>query len=323
MHDALLNDPESPRTIHDATVVANAALCRDHFRLTVRVASFALAAPGQFVHVSPPLSELPDYRSWAPDSSAVDRREVQVAVPNPLLRRAFSIAGLRRTHEGVDIDIIHRVVGTCTRWLASLKPGASLSLLGPLGNAFPVRIDKRHAWMVAGGVGLPPMLWLASALRGVHRDAVALIGAQSKDLLALELSKSIEPDGSAMAATESSVEFAQWGVPVVISTDDGSLGFRGHVGAALEALYGASGVAPGDLVVYTCGPERMMRFVADFCQARGVECYVCMERNMACGLGTCQSCVVPIHDVADPDAWRYALCCTEGPVFEASKVMWA
>jgi dihydroorotate dehydrogenase electron transfer subunit len=65
-----------------------------------------------------------------------------------------------------------------------------------------------------------------------------------------------------------------------------------------------------------------MRFVAEFCAARDVECYVCVERNMACGTGMCQSCIVAVSDAQDAAGWRYRLCCTEGPVFDAKTVLW-
>ena len=108
----------------------------------------------------------------------------------------------------------------------------------------------------------------------------------------------------------------------MLSTDDGTLGLHGHIGQGLVAYSQANPTAQDELTVYTCGPERMMRFVAEFCRARGVECHVCMERAMACGTGLCQSCVVPIHDVADPDGWRYKLCCRDGPVFAGADVVW-
>ena len=130
------------------------------------------------------------------------------------------------------------------------------------------------------------------------------------------------PSTDAARATYSCEEFTRLGVPVVISTDDGSLGLHGHLGQALTAYGAANPVASGDLVVYTCGPERMMQAVAGFCMERGIDCYPCMERSMACGTGLCQSCVVPVLDPSDREGWRYELCCTDGPVFEAARILW-
>jgi dihydroorotate dehydrogenase electron transfer subunit len=110
-----------------------------------------------------------------------------------MLRRAYSIAGFRGRPDSVEIDVIYRVVGKGTRWLQTLKQEEVFSLLGPLGNQFPLHPDKKQAWMVAGGVGLPPMLWLAQALSTHGKEAIAFCGAQSFDLLPLSLHGSVPP----------------------------------------------------------------------------------------------------------------------------------
>ena len=239
-----------------------------------------------------------------------------------MLRRAFSIAGLQRASDGVYVDVIYRVVGTATRWMESLSRGDEVSVLGPLGNSFPVHERKPVAWLVAGGVGLPPMLWLAETLQAAGKRSVAFYGAQSADLLPFTLDRDALPTTDAKHATFASVEFTQSGTPAVISTDDGSLGFCGHVGAALTAYHRANPTASDEVVIYTCGPERMMQFVAEYCVTRSIECYACMERAMACGTGTCQSCVVALHDDSDSEGWRYRLCCIDGPVFDARDIIW-
>ena len=272
------------------------------------------ARAGQFVHLCP------DRR---PEDTSETAHHRWVSELNwPMLRRAFSIAGLRRTGAGVEVDVIYRVVGTATRWMGSLRGGDPLSVLGPMGNSFPLSHRKPDAWLVAGGVGLPPMIWLAAALQETAKRVVAFCGAQTHDLLALTLDPAVQPDPSAKTATPSAKEFVESGANVVVSTDDGSLGFRGYVGAAMVAYHQANPIAADELVVYTCGPEPMMRFVAEYCVAREIECYVCVERNMACGTGMCQSCVVPVRDTSDPAGWSYRLCCTDGPIFEASTILW-
>jgi dihydroorotate dehydrogenase electron transfer subunit len=324
-HPTIMNVTQSPSAIRQiiqtGIVVNNPSICRDHFRITVRVPQFEDAQPGQFVHLCPTATSSENYRTeddpWAGSHDAW-WNDLQ----SPLLRRAFSVADLSRGADGVDIDVMYRVVGTATRWLASLRVRDAISVMGPLGRPFPIARDKPIAWLVAGGVGLPPLLWLAKALNKNKKRAVAFCGAQSRDLLALTLEASTKPVLDARTATMSAREFAEVDTPVVMSTDDGSLGFRGHVGAALMA-YSTANPAPNDsLVVYTCGPERMMRFVAEFCAERDIECFVCVERNMACGTGMCQSCIVPVHDTDDAAGWRYRLCCTEGPVFDSRAVIW-
>jgi dihydroorotate dehydrogenase electron transfer subunit len=206
--------------------------------------------------------------------------------------------------------------------MASLRPKDKLSVLGPLGNRFPIVETKRAAWLIAGGVGLPPMLWLARTLNRAGRKTTAFCGAQSKDLLPLTLDPHTAPSPTAENATLSAKEFSRSNVPIVLSTDDGTIGFHGHVGNAMSAFHDANPVDNNDLVIYACGPEAMLQFVSDFCTGRKIGCYLCMERAMACGMGTCQSCVVPIRDETDPDGWRYQLCCTDGPIFEAGSIIW-
>ena len=302
-------------------MVDNRKLCREHYRLTLRTETLPAAYPGQFVNVRPATRESSAYRVF--DSTRLLGHQQWAAdVATPLLRRAFSIAGIRREHEGVDIDLIYRVVGTATRWMESLSRGQSVSVVAPLGNGFPLRDDKTSAWLVAGGVGLPPMLFFAEVLNGAGRRTVAFCGAQTSDLLPLELNDEAWTNRTAVQATLGAAEFARHGSLVIVSTDDGSCGYHGHVGAAMTAYNESNPTFADDLVVYTCGPEPMMRFIAEYCGARGIECYVCMERSMACGVGTCQSCVVPVRDRTDPEGWGYRLCCAEGPVFEASTVIW-
>ena len=312
---------EAPtKSIQTAQVAANEVLCREHLRLTFEVPALPVAAPGQFVHVGGGAETAATTRAWV-GGDGVDAQPQWGGGPlSPLLRRAFSISGLRRGSDGVEVDIIYRVVGRGTQWMSSLKAGDPISVLGPLGRAFPIHAEKRVAYLVAGGVGVPPMLWLAEALARASVKAVAFCGARSADLLPLTLDDGLpaEPARAAMAVAE----FAEFGVPAVVSTDDGSAGFAGHVGEAMARYHHAHATPAEDLVVYTCGPERMMRFVADYCAERGIRCYVCMERSMACGMGTCQSCVIAVEDPSDPDGWRYELCCTDGPVFDATRIRW-
>lgn len=304
-------------------VVSNHTLCREHLRLTIAVPGRLIAAPGQFVHLCPPAGTDATYRTFHwPVESFEPETAWHNELQTPMLRRAFSIAGLRQRNAFAEVDVIYRVVGTATRWMASLRSDDSVSMLGPLGNAFPIHPTKEHAWLVAGGVGLPPMLWLAEALCNAGKRTVAFCGARSQDLLPLSLRPDMPLARDATRATPSAVEFSRIGANVVISTDDGSLGFAGHIGAAMAAFHAANPVSSNDLVVYTCGPERMMRFVAEYGVARSIDCHVCMERNMACGTGLCQSCVVPVSDTKAIDGWRYQLCCTDGPVFAAGDILW-
>jgi len=312
-----------------AEVVANVPLCREHFRLDLLVEGFPATQPGQFVqlacrpvgstdpldrevHVFPPLR-------W-------EVADTDLLVPTAVLRRPFSLAGRHGVPGGAILQVIHRVVGIGTQWLAAVKPGDRVGVLGPLGNTFTLPADGRVAVLVGGGVGIPPMLYLAAALRG--RRAVAFCGATTRDLLPLTVREhAIEDSG---CPSNCIAEFAEHGILSVISTDDGTLGSRGFVTQALEVWLDSAGaeIAPRSAVIYTCGPEAMMKRVAEIAAARGIDCQVAVERAMACGMGTCQSCCIRVRK-PDPAAaplpgkdWCYRLACTDGPIFHGRELLW-
>ncbi len=316
----------APRSQFVSRVVSNTFLCREHYRLVLRVASFPPTEPGQFVQISCRAMDADDQAemelTWSeeqlPKLAGNDLRS-----PSAVLRRPFSLAGRRDTQGGAELEIIHRVVGVGTEWLSKLAAGDEVHLLGPLGNRFMLPPEDVPAVLVGGGVGIPPMLYLAQRLAG--RTAVAFCGALSRDLLPFTLN---EPRRAATArASVDAVrpeliveEFARHGIPSVITTDDGSFGFRGFVTQALEQYLDARNANP---VIYTCGPEPMMKRVAEIAAARGLECQIAVERTMACGMGTCQSCVIRVRRPATAGRdWVYRLACTDGPIFRGDELLW-
>jgi dihydroorotate dehydrogenase electron transfer subunit len=320
---AAARSPNRRRKIF-ATVLANRILCREHFRLDVVVPAFAATDPGHFVQLhcrdelhdvdSEPLEWRPGQRLLVHDADLLSQQT--------MLARPFSLAGRVDTADGVCLSVIHRVVGTGTAWLAKLSPGDAVSVLGPLGNPFLLPEPGQTALLVGGGVGIPPMLYLAERLRG--RAAIAFCGATTRDLLPLHITGELAVDGKEIDRSVEPAfciaEFAGCGIPSVITTDDGSFGMAGYVTQALER-YLDQRAAEADFrpTIYTCGPELMMRRVADIAVERNIPCQVAVERAMACGMGTCQSCVIKVRA---GDAWRYRLSCTDGPVFIASELLW-
>ena len=317
-------------------VLSNRQLCPGHYLLRLGGREFPPTLAGQFVQLQ---CRTPGVQSgWsevevAPgDWPKPTGRELTDA--EPLLRRPLSLAGRRDTEFDVELDIIYSVVGKGTAWMARAGEGDEISLLGPLGNAFAISESKPLAALVGGGVGIPPMIYLASAMQTAGKQAVAFCGARSADMLpgtlapaqtkgsglfVLGSGKTKSPDPFVCAAGIS--QFAQFGVDSVIATDDGSLGWKGFVSEPLAAWLDAMDAPDRQAVVYACGPEPMMRAVADICIARDVECQVSLERRMACGMGTCQSCVCKTKSDAE-QGWSYKLCCTDGPVFDARDIIW-
>lgn len=319
-----------------ATVLANRMLCREHWLLTVRVdaaAEFPATRPGQFIQIAGAPVELVDEEpeiEWGPETQTPWPTLGQMDLVDEMafLRKPFSLAGHRKTKLGDELEIIHRVVGLGTRWLSQLQPGQGLDLLGPLGNEFALSEGKSIGLMVGGGVGLPPMFYLAQALAAAKWRAVGFVGAQTRDMLALTFTH-VEPTREGVPAL-SVREWADCGYPAVVCTDDGSLGLHGLITAGLKKyLEGQTAQERAQTVIYTCGPDAMMRAVASLAHQFDVECQACLEQAMACGMGTCQSCVVKIFDENSPHdrlpdgrGWRYHLACTHGPVFDSRRVVW-
>jgi len=301
-------DTASPPTppakgLFRAQVAANEPLCTRHGELILRFDAFPPARPGQFLQIR------------------CDEPEGPLGYGPALIRRPFSIGGLRRGPGGVEIDILYRVSGLGTGWMSRLKPGEPVSVLGPLGQCFQPPPPGSMACLVAGGIGLPPLIWLAGELAEAGIPALAFCGARTADVLPLRRDPTVPVRGAEPSAAWP--VFARHGVPAVIATDDGSLGARGRLPDVLAGWLEQRLPDAPRPAVFTCGPEPMMQAVAEICRRRNLPCQVCLERMMACGMGTCQSCVVPVRDASAADGWRYRLCCTDGPVFPAEQVIWS
>jgi dihydroorotate dehydrogenase electron transfer subunit len=226
-----------------------------------------------------------------------------VAVGGPessmLLRRAFAIYDVKdRGVYGSTVEFVFAVHGKGTAWLSSRRQGDELDVVGPLGRPFRLPKTAVNATLVGGGYGSAPLLPLATALRerGCRVDVV--LGAGSADRLFGQLEAKRMSDS------------------IAVTTDDGSTGVRGRVS---DVLPGVLDRARTD-VVYACGPMAMLRAVSELCAARGIPCQVAVEEAMACGIGVCMTCVLPV--VGDDGLTRMVRSCVEGPVFLGDRVRW-
>ena len=213
---------------------------------------------------------------------------------DPLLPRAFSLMSAGPTGRA---EILAKTVGRGTALLERALPGAALDVLGPLGTSFPQPSADTVDLLVAGGVGLPP-LYMQAALAAAQRkiDHVEMIygGRAAPDLVLLR-------------------EMKGMGVPLFLTTEDGSVGERGLVTRALEARLAHH---RGRVVrVLSCGPNAMLWAVARLARAAEVPCFISLEEQMACGIGVCLGCAVP----ARSRPYRYV--CSNGPVFDAADVL--
>jgi len=254
----------------------------------------------------------------------------EVRSSGPLLRRPLSIAGISDKGQAIRLEIIYQVRGPGTKWLAQCSAGDTINLLGPLGNGFTIPKDsQKPAILIGGGVGLPPMFFLADQLAKLQfKKVTAFAGGRTKNHFEGIVDSSISPSKQPLRSRSILEQFKRSNTGCVIATDDGSLGFHGNVVGALDNfLESQSGWDQAQL--YACGPEGMLKAIAQLAQRRNMDCQVCMEAYMACGIGICQSCVVAVRDRRSAassksvdDKKQYKLVCTNGPVFDAKTIIW-
>lgn len=226
---------------------------------------------------------------------------IQVGGPESsmLLRRAFAIYDVKeRGVYGGTVEFIFAVHGKGTAWLASRRPQDKLDLVGPLGQPFKLPKDPVTATLVGGGYGSAPLLPLATALRDRGSRVDFVLGAASADRLFGQL------DAKRIATS------------IEVTTDDGSTGRRGRVSDVLGQLLDRT----GSEVVYACGPMAMLKAVSELAAERDIPCQVAVEESMACGIGVCMTCVLPV--IGDDGLTRMLRSCVEGPVFLGDRVRW-
>lgn len=221
-----------------------------------------------------------------------------------LLRRCFS---LYRTGAGGTVDVVVAARGAGTRWLTGLSAHAEVDIIGPLGGPFPIPTEPASCVLVGGGYGSAPLFWLADSLRERGARVEMVLGAARADrLFGVD-----EAHGDGQTGRAGRVRGG-----VTITTDDGSMGTKGWVSDVLPEVIRRSDAT----VVYGCGPMGMLRSITDVATAHGAIAYVAVEESMACGIGVCMTCVMPV--VGDDGLTRMVRSCAEGPVFRGDRVRW-
>lgn len=217
-----------------------------------------------------------------------------------LLRRAFSIYKVQsRGVYGGTVEIVFAVQGRGTAWLSRLRAHDQVDVVGPLGRPFALPLEPVSAALVGGGYGSAPLFSLAEQLRARGSRVDFVIGAATE------------------ARLFGALEAKRMSTQVAITTEDGSLGERGRVTDVLPALMRRAGTE----VVYACGPMAMLQAVSALATAHGAVSQCAVEESMACGVGVCMTCVLPV--VGDDGVTRMVRSCTEGPVFAGDRVRWA
>ncbi len=210
----------------------------------------------------------------------------------PLLRRPFGFHGV----EGGSFRILYEVLGKGTKKLSSAKAGESLDILGPLGKGFTVPEGKKDIVIIAGGIGVAPLAFLAEELlKDKKKRVLVIIGAKDrKSLLCRE-------------------HFEGLGIKTLVATDDGSCGKKCFATDLLEKPI--AGKRPSDTVVYACGPSPMLKAAANAAKKLGLEAYGSFEEYIACGVGACLGCAIRTKS-------GYKLICKDGPVFKLDEMIW-
>ncbi|WP_042382493.1 dihydroorotate dehydrogenase electron transfer subunit [Streptacidiphilus melanogenes] len=211
-----------------------------------------------------------------------------------LLRRPFFIH--RADPAEATIEVVFAEAGRGTRALAQQRVGDVVDVVAPLGNAFAIPTGPASALMVAGGHGSVPLFGLAERITEQGGSVGFILGAPTADrLFGVEQARAFTPD-------------------VLVTTDDGSFGIRGQITLPLTEAMRAIEAR----VVYAAGPTGMLRAVAEVCAREGVRCFTAVEQTMACGVGVCMTCVLPV--VGDDGVSRLVRSCVDGPCFDGSRV---
>ena len=275
----------------DTEIAQIERLARDTYRIRLPAPEIARQiVPGQFVMVR------------------------MAGTSDPLIGRALAMYDVFEDDAGrpAGIDVVFIEKGKFTTAVVAAGQAAAMQLWGPLGNNFATNPIETLV-IAVGGVGQTPMLGLAAEAHGKRQfgdgrrpsgyagRVVMVYGARSGDRLAC------------LDA------FRRTGMELHLCTDDGSVGRHGRVPEVVAEI-----VAPMDSTsvrIVSCGPDVMMAKVAEVAAERGIACEVSLETPMACGIGICFTCVAPLRQ--DDGGWDYKRTCVEGPIFDASQVVWS
>ncbi len=302
-----------------ATVLSNQQIRTCYYRLILELepaatTPFGAMLPGQFAMLDLTQVALPAQDKIPPHLQDTVKRQL-------ILRRPFSFSDMSICHNElgsfVKLEIMYCALGPYTVRMTSLSKGDKVNLLGPLGNGFKLPVQKDLAILLAGGMGAPPLLHLASILKRQQPECriAAFVGSKNCDHLPF----TIRIGNKTGVVLE---EFEQLNVDCHIATDDGSAGYKGFVTSCAEEWLSKSRWHANATVIYACGPERMLAATAKLALKYDIDCQVSMERMMACGVGLCQSCAVE-HKTPQPEQTEFHLCCKDGPVFDARQVVFS
>jgi dihydroorotate dehydrogenase electron transfer subunit len=233
------------------------------------------------------------------------------------MRRPLSI--MRANGEDGWIEFLYKIVGEGMRALSRHQPGDELSLLGPIGQPFQLDVSRPRVLAIGGGVGIPPMVFLAETLRN-NGAFVPLILMGSEIPFPFDLNRGNDAvDGIHPGADASLALLDSWGISSRLASKSGLVGcFEGFVTDLADAWLDAQGAADREQCqIVACGPMAMLAATAKLAARYGLPCQVALEEYMACGVGGCAGCTV---EVRTPSGTAMKRVCVDGPVFDAYQV---
>jgi dihydroorotate dehydrogenase electron transfer subunit len=262
------------------SIIFNNKLGPQHLHMAVRLPSeFVNPSPGQFVMIRPARGG------------------------EPLLSRPLSIYQFTRNQDHVILEFLYRIVGQGTELLSRLPSAAEVAMLGPLGNGFRIEKNRSHRILLAGGMGVAPITFLAQRLNDLVVTKAELqicLGAKNcAEIVGVERIKGFQ------------------GLMNIV-TDDGTMGSCGLVTDLLPDI--TKGCDPCQTMIYACGPMAMLRTLAEQLAPTGIPCQVSIEERMACGLGACLGCAVDVHNRRGRRVKKSV--CKDGPVFNIEDICW-
>ncbi len=280
--------------LEDAAIVAHEAHPGDQFILRVRAPECARrAVAGSFAHIQC-------------DPDIPMRRPISIMAADP---------------DSGQVEFLYKIVGPGLRALSSKPAGTQISILGPIGNGFSPAAGKPRKLMIGGGVGVPPMLFLAKQLAAQGNDltqSLVLMGSEVPFPFATLASRLPAP-GCAADATHALAELEALGVASRLASLQSYPGVHtGYVTAlAQQWLAALDATERAQVEVFACGPEPMLAAAAAVAREFALPCQLCLEEFMACAVGGCAGCTVPVHL---PEGVAMKRVCVDGPVFAAATI---
>jgi dihydroorotate dehydrogenase electron transfer subunit len=278
--------------LEEARILAQRGYPGDQFVLRVHAPRAARrATPGSFAHLS--------------------------CDPSIAMRRPLSI--MRASPAEGWLEFLYKPKGHGLETLGLRQPGETVSVLAPIGHGFNVDPQRPRLLALGGGVGIPPMIFLAEQVRE-DRSLRPLVFMGSEVPFPFDIVESqLAVSGVGKAATHAVALLEQWGVPSRLASNAGLAGaHRGYItDLARDTLHALSAAERAEVQVFACGPTPMLKAVAKVAREFDLPCQVALEEYMACGIGGCAGCTVLLQT---PDGPAMKRVCVDGPVFDARQV---